>query len=121
MTKKLDNFLIAYDLKSTDPDPHSEFRKQAEPQGLSNWIEINGELCQLPNTTLYGSFESRDFAVAAFDRALHATRSKIKGEVVLTARCVVRAESLRVLPKAKRSVRADSGLAGRLEGLGLKM
>lgn len=96
-------FLLTYDLKSSYPDPHSWFLRHAQMQGLSSWIEADGEMCQLPNTTLMGTFPSRTAAVAAFDRALANTEREIGVKVTMSARYVVQQGGQGLIdPKAKR-------------------
>lgn len=114
MEKNVYPFIAAYDLQSTHPDPHSEFRTQAEKEGWSNWIKLNAtEEGQLPNTTLHGKFADRDSAVAAFDRALTATRREIDGEVKLTARIIAQIGVPQILPKAKRVLKTLAQIVAR--------
>jgi hypothetical protein len=72
------DYVITYDLKRTNPDPHSELLKQSEKVGLKAWIlASNGYWYRLPNTTLVGSFVDRATAKAAFDAAVAATALEI--------------------------------------------
>ncbi|KFC63958.1 hypothetical protein FG93_05468 [Bosea sp. LC85] len=82
-------FVITYDLKSTDPDPHTPFLKHALTHGLSSWTDVGGEMMKLPNTTLTGSFASLAEAEAAFDRALQATRRELWAPVTLVKRFII--------------------------------
>jgi hypothetical protein len=49
--------LVTYDLKETDPDPHSEFITQAEARGWAayKWGPQSQKWLRLPNTTLVGA------------------------------------------------------------------
>ena len=64
-------FLASYDLKETKPDPHQTFLEKAKARGWEPWIKAtDGKWYRLPNTTLEGTFDSQEKAVAA----LNATR-----------------------------------------------
>lgn len=78
------SYVISYDLKKTNPDPHSEFLKQAGKVGWNTWIlGSNGFWYRLPNTTLVGDFADQATAKAAFEKAVEATAREIKGSVVV--------------------------------------
>ncbi|EHP93429.1 hypothetical protein MetexDRAFT_1650 [Methylorubrum extorquens DSM 13060] len=70
-------FLVSYDLRSTDPDPHGEFLDQVESAGWTVWkLAPNGLYYHLPNTTLTGVFRDIDTARSAFQSAWGKTKSK---------------------------------------------
>lgn len=71
------DYLVTYDLRVTDPDPHGEFLDQAVARGWAvfKWGPQSQKWLRLPNTTLVGEFSSRDAAKDAFDQARAATQS----------------------------------------------
>ena len=71
-------FIVSYDLKETDPDPHQTFLEKAKEHGWKLWIKgKSGTSYRLPNTTLEGSFDTRAEAVTA----LKATRNDTAEEL----------------------------------------
>jgi hypothetical protein len=71
-------FIASYDLKETRPDAHATFLEKADARGWSYWKKgKDGYWYRLPNTTLVGSFGSRDAAVAA----LKATKADAQKEL----------------------------------------
>jgi hypothetical protein len=72
------SFIATYDLKETNPDPHSKFLAQARNHGWNYWIlSSNGFWYRLPNTTLEGTFDNLEVAV----RALQSTRDATQAEM----------------------------------------
>jgi hypothetical protein len=74
---QMPTFIATYDLKETRPDPHQTFIEKAETHGWSAWIKGNGKWYRLPNTTLEGTFDTRDAAVAALKAARTDTEKEI--------------------------------------------
>ena len=71
-------FLATYDLKETKPDPHETFLEEAKPHGWEPWIKSSDKKWyRLPNTTLWGTFDDREKAVAA----LKATKADTEKEI----------------------------------------
>jgi len=71
-------FIASYDLKETRPDPHQVFIEKAEKRGWSVWIKSSDDKWyRLPNTTLEGTFDTREEAAAA----LKATRADTEEEI----------------------------------------
>lgn len=75
------DYLITYDLKSGSPDAHKPFLTAAEKEGLLYVWKGADYVNRLPNTTLWGLFDSREAANKAFDRAL-AAAGKVVGYAV---------------------------------------
>jgi len=74
-------FVGTYDLKETNPKPHSEFINQAAKLGWSPWIRSdNGTWYRLPNTTLVGEFVD----VGAAEQALLAARAATQAAIGVT-------------------------------------
>lgn len=72
------DYVISYDLKRTNPDPHTKFLEQAGKVGWRAWIlASDGYWYRLPNTTLIGEFINRAAAKAAFDKAVAVTAVEI--------------------------------------------
>jgi hypothetical protein len=74
------SFIASYDLKETRPDPHGVFLEKAEKRGWRAWIKGSDKWYHLPNTTLEGTFDTRDEASAA----LKATRADTEKEIGVT-------------------------------------
>ena len=71
-------FIATYDLKETNPDPHSKFLAQARNYGWNYWILSSDNVWyRLPNTTLDGTFETMEAA----ENALLATRAATEAEM----------------------------------------
>lgn len=71
-------FIATYDLKETNPGPHSEFLEQAKKNGWKLWIlSSDNEWYRLPNTTLIGSFDDREAAVAALKKTRADTQREL--------------------------------------------
>jgi hypothetical protein len=70
-------FLATYDLKETKPDPHETFLEAAKPYGWEPWIKGSDKWYRLPNTTLWGTFDDKEKAIAA----LKATRADTEKEI----------------------------------------
>jgi hypothetical protein len=65
-------FIATYDLRQTNPDPHSKFLEKSRVFGWNYWILSDNSIWyRLPNTTLVGTFET----MAAAEQALQATRT----------------------------------------------
>jgi len=80
------DFLITYDLKSGSPDAHKPFLTAAEKEGLLYVWKGSDYVNRLPNTTLWGLFESKEAANKAFDRALAAAGRTVGYTVTLEKR-----------------------------------
>jgi hypothetical protein len=82
-------FIASYDLKETNPDPHSTFLAESRKRGWNYWIlGSNNIWYRLPNTTLVGDFSN----VAAAEAALESTRAATEvqmGRVVTMEKWVV--------------------------------
>jgi hypothetical protein len=71
-------FFISYDLKETDPEPHSDLLGLAEKYKLANWAPAkDNRLRHLPDTTLTGTFETHEEAYTAWKKLVSATSRKI--------------------------------------------
>lgn len=79
--------IITYDLKSASPDPHKPFLTAAEKEGLLFVWKGASFVNRLPNTTVWGVFNSSEDADLAFDRALKATSQKVGYTINLEKRC----------------------------------
>lgn len=79
------DYLISYDLKS-EGSPHKEFLTQAETEGLLYVWKGQSYVNRLPNTTVWGVFDSRAEAIKAFDRALTKTATKLGHSVTMEKR-----------------------------------
>lgn len=88
-------YLISYDLKSSDPSPHKPFLDAAEKEDLL-YVYKASTLNRLPNTTVWGIFADKDAARAAFDRALSAAGRKLGRAIVLEKRIITRLSDLYV-------------------------
>lgn len=81
-------YIASYDLKRTNPDPHSAFLEQARAAGWNYWIlGSNNVWYRLPNTTLEGNFSSQQAAVAAFKNIWEKT--KAAGYTVVVEKWIV--------------------------------
>jgi hypothetical protein len=74
------NFLLSYDVKSTNPEPYSALIAQLSKVGWSAWIwgAQPNKWLHLPNTTFVGSFANYSTAKKAFDDAVAAAAKDIK-------------------------------------------
>lgn len=85
------NYLITYDLPSAHEDAHKPFLDHAEKHDLLYIQSANTKmLYRLPNTTLWGKFDDRAAAIAAFDAALNDTVKQVGHPVPLEKRMVTR-------------------------------
>lgn len=64
------DILISYDIAGGKPDAHKPFLTAAEKDGLLYVWKGAAYVSRLPNTTLWGVFDSVTAANEAFDRAL---------------------------------------------------
>lgn len=64
------DILISYDIAEGKPDAHKPFLTAAEKEGLLYVWKGASYVNRLPNTTLWGVFDSTAAANEAFDRAL---------------------------------------------------
>lgn len=72
-------YIACYDLENVSPSPYSAFLTAAVMKGWSLRIEgADGNKYRLPNTTLIGSFDSRDAAVQALKEAHAAAEKEIE-------------------------------------------
>jgi hypothetical protein len=86
-------FIATYDLKETNPDPHSTFLAQSRKHGWNYWILSSANTWyRLPNTTLQGIFDNQDAAVAAL-KATRAATEKEMNKVVTMEKWIVAAYS----------------------------
>lgn len=76
-------FIATYDLRETNPGPHSEFLEQADKNGWSPWLLIDGEWHRLPNTTLIGDFTDKPAAVAALKKTRADTEREMGRKVTM--------------------------------------
>lgn len=82
-------YVITYDLRSEHRDAHSAFLRHAPGYGLSSWTDCGGEMVQLPNTTVTGSFLSLPEAEAAFDKALRAAAFELASSIYLVKQFII--------------------------------
>lgn len=72
-------YIACYDLEDVSPSPYSTFLTAAVVKGWNLRIEGgDGKKYRLPNTTLVGTFDSRDAAVQALKDAHAAAEREIK-------------------------------------------
>lgn len=83
-------FLITYDLKAGNPSPYKAFLIAAEREGLLYVWRGASFVNRLPNTTIWGVFESKDSANEAFDRALATASATIGYKVQMTRRATTK-------------------------------
>ncbi|MHC1548794.1 hypothetical protein [Phyllobacterium sp. K27] len=77
-------FIATYDLRETNPSPHSTFLDQATKNGWALWIlSDKDEWYRLPNTTLVGVFDNRPAAVAALKATRSATEKTLGRDVTM--------------------------------------
>lgn len=69
--------LITYDIENGRPDPHKPFLTAAEKEGLLFVWKGATHVNRLPNTTLWGVFDTTEAANEAFDRALKKTSQSV--------------------------------------------
>jgi hypothetical protein len=85
------SFIATYDLKETNPDPHSKFLEQARKHGWNYWILSSQNIWyRLPNTTLEGTFDTQQAAVAALKATRAATQAEMGRTVTMEKWIVVR-------------------------------
>jgi hypothetical protein len=77
------SFIATYDLRETNPDPHTTFLNKSRSFGWNYWIlsTTNNTWYRLPNTTLVGQFETMDTAVTALEATRVATQHEM-GRIV---------------------------------------
>jgi hypothetical protein len=82
---RVPKFIASYDLIETKPDPHKAFLENAKKHGWGDaWIKgENGKWYRLPNTTLVGTFGTRDEAVAALKATKADTEKEIRTKVTM--------------------------------------
>lgn len=80
------DFLISYDLKAGNPSPHRAFLDAAETEGLLYVWKGATYVNRLPNTNVWGVFDSREEANHAFSRALSTASAVMGYKVVLLKR-----------------------------------
>jgi hypothetical protein len=80
----MSTYLATYDLRETNPSPHSEFLSQAKELGWQLWIlSSKNEWYRLPNTTLVGTFDNMEAAVDALKKTRAATESALGRTVTM--------------------------------------
>jgi hypothetical protein len=80
------DFAISYDLKAGNPSPHKAFLDAAESEGLLYVWKGQSYVNRLPNTTIWGVFDNREEANAAFSRALATATAVLGYKVTMTKR-----------------------------------
>jgi hypothetical protein len=80
------DYLITYDLQSGSPDPHKPFLTAACSEGLLYVWQGVTYVNRLPNTTVWGVFQSADAADQAFTRAVARAGVAISRVVVVEKR-----------------------------------
>lgn len=77
-------FLATYDLKETNPSPHSKFLENAPKNGWQLWVLSSGnEWYRLPNTTLAGEFPTMDAAETALKKVRADTEAALGKTVTM--------------------------------------
>ena len=78
-------YLVTFDLRVTDPDPHAEFIRQAEARGwvAYKWEPIRKRWYRLPVTTLVGKFYNSRVAKARFASAREAAEAALGTRVTV--------------------------------------
>ncbi|MGE8131658.1 hypothetical protein ACQKQD_32365 [Methylobacterium sp. NPDC080182] len=78
-------FVVTYDLKDNQPDPHSPLLKLAPDYGWNRLIDCTDSkpIRQLPNTTLQGVFNTTADATAAFRSLIAATEAKTRRRITV--------------------------------------
>lgn len=74
-------FVVTYDLKNTTPSPYAAFRAEAEKLKWETTIKHDDIIYRLPNTTLIGTFPTKDAAFAAFKAIEAATNKALSTEI----------------------------------------
>ncbi len=87
------SFLITYDLQDQHPDPHKPFLTAAEKEGLLYVWKGVTYVNRLPNTTVWGIFETAEQADLAFERALTAAGKTLGNKINLEKRATTAMES----------------------------
>jgi exonuclease I len=78
------NYLASYDLKETNPDPHSTFLAESRKRGWNYWVlSSSNTWYRLPNTTLVGNFDSMSAAEKALEDTRVATAAAIGRAVTM--------------------------------------
>jgi hypothetical protein len=81
-------YSASYDLKSTHPDPHKEYIKQAKVLGWNDWVQDGDKVWnKLPNTTIIGTFPNVSTAIAKFNQI--ATETQKQGFVVVVEKVLL--------------------------------
>lgn len=82
----MSSFIATYDLKETNPDGHSIFLKHARRHGWNYWIQADDDALwyRLPNTTLEGSFSTREDALSALRATLSAAETELGRQLIMT-------------------------------------
>lgn len=77
-------FVVTYDLKNTTPSPYATFRAEAEKLKWETTIKDNdNKIWRLPNTTLIGTFPTKDAALAAFFAIEPATNKTLNTKITV--------------------------------------
>ncbi|QQM29630.1 hypothetical protein JET14_15135 [Martelella lutilitoris] len=84
------DYLVTYDFKDSASKQWEEFVKCAELEGFIYVYNVGEELARLTNTTLWGEFENKTAAKAAFERAQAAAGKKIGRTITLEKRVITK-------------------------------
>jgi hypothetical protein len=100
--RKMPRYIVTYDLKRTNPDPHAVFLKQARTHGWNYWLLGTDNVWRrLPNTTLQGMFETLADARKSLDEVKTATEKDI-GLLVVVEKMFVAGYTTYYLTSDKR-------------------
>lgn len=78
------NYIATYDLKETNPSPHWAFLSNAVKNKWLLWIRASdGKLYRLPNTTLIGTFATREAAGNALEKTRADTQAELGRAVTM--------------------------------------
>jgi hypothetical protein len=89
------NFILTYDIESTNPDPHSKFIEYSERFGLLFVAPAGGHLKRLPNTTLWGKFETKEDCLDAVHSAITLAELDIGSSINLKKFLITKASDVK--------------------------
>ncbi len=96
------DFLITYDLQDQKPDPHKPFLTAAQKQGLLYVWKGATYVNRLPDSTVWGEFDTIEDANSAFQKALTAVGNDLGNKVNLEKRVTTAMRSINVLSDKRK-------------------
>lgn len=92
----VESYVITYDLKDGTPSPYRPFIEEAEKQGLLYVWRGKNKVHRLPNTTVWGRFETIEDARSAFDKAVRRASRRVGYTITVEKRMTVEAADISV-------------------------